>query len=53
MILGVIHDKFYTKVKEANQKGKLSKEDCVVRSVELISQGQGYHTDDVANSYIN
>ena len=40
-------------MKEVNQEGKLSKEDCAVRAVELISQGQGYRTDDGANSVIN
>ena len=48
-ILRTAGNKFYTEVKEANQEGKLSKEDCTVRSVELISQGQGYRADDVAN----
>ena len=36
-------------MKEANQEGKLSKEDCAVQNAELISQGQGYRADDVAN----
>ena len=40
-------------MKEVNQSEELSKEDCVVWSVKLISQGQGYHTDDVASRYIN